>query len=75
MSRERTSVEACGDLEKEKVQDKRKEKIEFASINKYVLRLPYPSHLKKDQVDDQFKRFLELLKHLYINVPFVEALS
>ena len=37
--------------------------------------MPYTAQLKKDQVDDQFKKFLELFKQLYINLPFVEALS
>ena len=37
--------------------------------------LPYPLRLKKDQVDKQFKCFLDLLKQLHINVPFVEALA
>lgn len=44
-------------------------------VKEYVLHLLYPSRLSNDHSDEQFKRFLELLKQLHINVPFAEALS
>lgn len=44
-------------------------------IKDYFLQLPYPSSLKKDDIDEQFKHFMDLLKQLHINVPFVMALS
>ena len=37
--------------------------------------IPYPAKLKKDKMDEQFGKFLELFKQLHINLPFVEALS
>lgn len=44
-------------------------------VKKYVLRLTYPSRLKSDHTDVQFKIFLDLLKQLHINASLVEALS
>ncbi|XP_039135556.1 uncharacterized protein LOC120272975 [Dioscorea cayenensis subsp. rotundata] len=44
-------------------------------LKEYVPRLPYPSRLKNNRTNEQFKRFMDLLKQLHINVPFVEALS
>ena len=36
---------------------------------------PFPQRLHKQQQDKQFKRFLDVLKQLHINVPLVEALE
>ncbi|KAJ8752916.1 hypothetical protein K2173_008651 [Erythroxylum novogranatense] len=38
-------------------------------------RIPYPQRLKGTQFDKQFGRFLEILKKLHINIPFVEAIA
>ncbi|KAL7584098.1 uncharacterized protein LOC111901652 [Lactuca sativa] len=38
--------------------------------------LPFPPRQSKSKVDDgQFKKFLEILSQLHINIPFVEALK
>lgn len=50
------------------------EKSVLQMVKGYVLRLPYPSKLKSEHTDKQFKRFLELVKQLHINMPFEEAL-
>ncbi|KAL5541988.1 hypothetical protein UlMin_009698 [Ulmus minor] len=34
---------------------------------------PFPQRLKKTNQDKQFRKFLEILKQLYINIPLVEA--
>ncbi|XP_019235062.1 PREDICTED: uncharacterized protein LOC109215445 [Nicotiana attenuata] len=36
---------------------------------------PYPQHLAKQKGDNQFKKFIEMMKSLTINVPLVEALE
>ncbi|KAM6596805.1 hypothetical protein CsatA_007329 [Cannabis sativa] len=36
---------------------------------------PFPQRFMKQQDDGQFQRFLDVLKHLHINVPLVEALE
>ncbi|PPS19285.1 hypothetical protein GOBAR_AA01272 [Gossypium barbadense] len=37
--------------------------------------LPYPNTTRKDRLDEQFGKFLKLLKKLHINLPFIESLS
>ncbi|PPR88156.1 hypothetical protein GOBAR_AA32535 [Gossypium barbadense] len=44
-------------------------------ITEYKLRLSYPNTIRKDHSDEQFGKFLKLLKKLHINLPFIEALS
>ena len=41
----------------------------------YKPRVPYPNATRKDRSDEQFGKFLKLLKKLHINLPFIEALS
>ncbi|PPR95510.1 hypothetical protein GOBAR_AA25158 [Gossypium barbadense] len=41
----------------------------------YKPRVPYPNATRKDRTDEQFGKFLKLLKKLHINLPFIEALS
>ncbi|XP_062094211.1 uncharacterized protein LOC133800271 [Humulus lupulus] len=36
---------------------------------------PFPQRFKKQQQDGQFRRFLDVLKQLHINIPLVEALE
>ena len=37
--------------------------------------IPYPQHLKKNKLDKQFTKFMEVFKKLHINIPFVDALE
>ncbi|PPS06708.1 hypothetical protein GOBAR_AA13938 [Gossypium barbadense] len=41
----------------------------------YKPHVPYLNGTRKDRSDEQFGKFLKLLKHLHINLPFIEALS
>ncbi|PPR94232.1 hypothetical protein GOBAR_AA26438 [Gossypium barbadense] len=41
----------------------------------YKPRVPYPIATRKDRTDEQFGKFLKLLKKLHINLSFIEALS
>ena len=41
----------------------------------YKPSVPYPNATRKDLSDEQFGKFLKLLKKLHINLPFIEALS
>ncbi|GKE88277.1 hypothetical protein Tco_1565752, partial [Tanacetum coccineum] len=36
--------------------------------------IPFPQRLRKEKEEAQQKKFLENLKHLHINLPFIEAL-
>ena len=37
--------------------------------------VPYPQHLKKNKVDKQFAKFMEVFKKLHINISFSNALE
>ncbi|XP_062118241.1 uncharacterized protein LOC133831846 [Humulus lupulus] len=39
------------------------------------IKIPYPQRLRKNNMDKQFTKFLEVFKKLHINIPFVEALE
>ena len=54
-------VEAREEPVKDRIQDAVKEKIKTPPVKEYVPHLPYPLRLKKDQVNEQFKCFLDLL--------------
>ncbi|XP_075521398.1 uncharacterized protein LOC142554621 [Primulina tabacum] len=56
----------------EKVEEPKKviEKQPFSKVN-----LPYPQRFKKKGLDDQFAKFLEILKKIHINIPFAGALE
>ncbi|XP_039143276.1 uncharacterized protein LOC120280481 [Dioscorea cayenensis subsp. rotundata] len=38
-------------------------------------RIPFPQRLKKNKLDQQFAKFLDVFKKLHINIPFAEALE
>ena len=37
--------------------------------------IPYPQRLKKNKLDKQFTKFMEVFKKLHINIPFANALE
>ena len=37
--------------------------------------IPYPQRLKKNKLDKQFTKFMEVFKKLHVNIPFVDALE
>jgi len=41
----------------------------------YMPPLPFPQRFAKAKLDSQFGKFLDMLKKLHINVPFLDALS
>ena len=47
----------------------------FTSSKPYTLSLPFPQRMAKAKLDLQFRKFLEVLKKLYISIPFTETLS
>ena len=40
-----------------------------------TLIVPYPQRLKKNKLDNQFGKFMEILKKLHINIPFADTLE
>ncbi|KAA3477289.1 Aspartic peptidase [Gossypium australe] len=43
-------------------------------VREYKPLIPYLTKLKKDRMNEQYGKFLELLKKFHIKLPFVEAL-
>ena len=37
--------------------------------------VPYPQHLRKNKLDKQFTKFMEVFKKLHSNIPFTDALE
>ena len=37
--------------------------------------VPYPRRLRKNKLDKQFTKFMEVFKKLHINIPFANALE
>ncbi|XP_062103774.1 uncharacterized protein LOC133814885 [Humulus lupulus] len=44
-------------------------------IQKLPQQLPFPQRFQKQKKDGQFKKFLDMLRQLHINIPLVEALA
>ena len=40
-----------------------------------TLIVPYPQRLKRNKLDNQFGKLIEIFKKLHINIPFVDALE
>ncbi|KAG8478704.1 hypothetical protein CXB51_028539 [Gossypium anomalum] len=72
-------VESEKKLLQEAVMSKREEEKpennDKPASKEYKPPVSYPAKLKKDRIDAQFGKFLELFKQLHINLPFVEAIS
>ncbi|XP_019257540.1 PREDICTED: uncharacterized protein LOC109235753 [Nicotiana attenuata] len=43
--------------------------------SKHMHSLPFPQKQSRDKLDMQFGRFLDVLKQVYVNLPFTEVLS
>ncbi|KAJ4716943.1 DNA-directed DNA polymerase [Melia azedarach] len=41
----------------------------------YVPPIPFPQRLRKNKLDKQFSKFLDVFKKLHINIPFADALE
>ena len=41
----------------------------------YVTPIPFPQRLRKNKLDKQFSKFLDIFKKLHINIPFTDALE
>ena len=55
--------------------DEMKEIEKQAVIDEPFTPIPYPQHLRKNKLDKQFTKFMEVFKKLHINIPFAEALE
>ena len=55
--------------------DERKETEKQAVTTEPYALVPYPQHLRKNKLDKQFTKFMEVFKKLHINIPFAYALE
>ena len=55
--------------------DERKETEKQAGTDKPITLVLYPQHLKKNKLDKQFTKFMEVFKKLHINIPFTDSLE
>jgi hypothetical protein len=37
--------------------------------------IPYPRRVRKPQVDDQFRKFIEVIQKLYVNIPLLDVVD
>ncbi|XP_057984614.1 uncharacterized protein LOC110634495 [Hevea brasiliensis] len=58
---------------KKEVEKEKEEK--YMSPPPYKPPLSYPQRFQKAKLNKQFEKFLEVLKKLYINIPFADAIS
>jgi len=47
----------------------------YTSLIPYTPTLPFPQRMTKAKLNLQFGKFLEVLKKVYINIPFTSALT
>ena len=59
---------------KGKTTESMEEKRDLPSYDHHI-KIPFPQRLKKNNLDKQFSKFLEVFKKLHINIPFAEALE
>lgn len=47
----------------------------LAQVRTYMPSILFPQCLAKIKLDEQFKFFFKMIKKLYVNIPFIEALQ
>ena len=57
------------------ISDERKETEKQAITTEPSALVPYPQRLRKNNLDKQFTKFMEVFKKLHINIPFADALE
>ncbi|XP_070048942.1 uncharacterized protein [Nicotiana tomentosiformis] len=68
-------------IEDEKKTEKKKNKEEtlrgeeFDDVSNHMPALPFLQKLYREKLDKQFEKFLDLLRHVNVNLPFTEVLS
>nr|XP_016440315.1 PREDICTED: uncharacterized protein LOC107766103 [Nicotiana tabacum] len=67
------NVEIPSELSEEK-EVKKKEENNIEKLTPFPVTIPFPQKLKRENLDNQFSKFLEILKQIHINIPFTDAL-
>ncbi|XP_019241859.1 PREDICTED: uncharacterized protein LOC109221880 [Nicotiana attenuata] len=53
---------------------KKKEEKNIEKLTPLPVTIPFPQKMKREKLDNQFAKFLEILKQIHINIPFTDAL-
>ena len=61
-------------LKKSVVNEPKKVEVKAPSKEDALI-VPFPRRLKKNKLDQQFGKFMEVFKKLHINIPFTDALE
>ncbi|CAM8889794.1 unnamed protein product [Rhodiola kirilowii] len=69
VANENSEVELQAPMEEEKKEE------EPVLTRKYVPKIPFPQRLNKSKLDAHFQRFVEMLKKLYVTLPFHEVIT
>ncbi|XP_070022744.1 uncharacterized protein [Nicotiana sylvestris] len=67
-----SGIQLKSGVEKKKEKNLRREELKES---KNMPALPFPQKLSREKLDNQFKRFLDVLKQVHVNLPFTEVLS
>ncbi|XP_019231345.1 PREDICTED: uncharacterized protein LOC109212177 [Nicotiana attenuata] len=65
-------------LAKEDISNKEVDKQKLSSAveeSKHMTMVPFPQKMKREKLDKFIRKFLEMLKQLYVNIPFTEVLT
>ncbi|XP_070014284.1 uncharacterized protein [Nicotiana sylvestris] len=57
----------------EKNEVKKKEEKNIEKLTPLLLTIPFPQKMKREKLDNQFAKILEILKQIHINIPFTDA--
>ncbi|XP_070053222.1 uncharacterized protein [Nicotiana tomentosiformis] len=63
------------ELVKEKAVETEPEQVQTQTIGKKQPPAPFPQRLAKYQKDDQYKKFMDILKQIRVNIPLIDALK
>jgi len=71
-----TSLPSRSESQEKREKEKEKEK-DFKTVRPkpYMPPPPFPQRFAKAKLDSQFGKFLDILKKLHVNIPFLDALS
>nr|XP_016472041.1 PREDICTED: uncharacterized protein LOC107794097 [Nicotiana tabacum] len=67
------NIEIPSELSEEKEVNK-KEENNIEKLTSFPVTIPFPQKMKRENLDNQFSKFLEILKQIHINIPFIDAL-
>ena len=72
---ERSDARGAQEEKPAEISDERKETKKQAITTEPSALVPYPQRLRKNNLDKQFTKFMEVFKKLHINIPFADALE